>query len=60
MKSKQNSAYKDFWQDKNRFDNSDYAENSPFYDQTDKKVIGKFKEEAYGVVIKEFIGLRSQ
>ena len=41
-------------------DNSDYAENSPFYDKTNKKVSGKFKDEAAGLVIKEFIGLRSE
>ena len=25
--------YKDYFKDKNRFDKSDYAENSPFYDK---------------------------
>ena len=53
-------VYKDFWQDKNKFDNSDYPKDSKFYDETNKKVIGKFKDKAAGVVIKEFIGLRSK
>lgn len=53
-------VYKDFQKDKSMFDNSDYPENSPFYDKSNKKVIGKFKDEAAGLVIKEFIGLRSK
>ena len=53
-----NDVYQDFWNDKNKFDNSDYSENSPFYDKTNKKIIGRFKDETAGLVIKEFIGLR--
>ena len=53
-------VYADFWSDKEKFDNSDYPENSPFFDNTNKKVIGKFKDEAAGVPIVEFIGLRSK
>ena len=53
-------VYSDFWKDKNRFDNSDYSENSPYFDKTNKKVIGKFKDEAAGIPICEFIGLRSK
>ena len=53
-------VYRDFWNDKDKFDNSDYPESSPYFDKTNKKVIGKFKDEAAGLVIKEFIGLRSK
>ena len=53
-------VFKDFWIDRDKFDNSDYPEDSKFYDKTNKKVIGKFKDEAAGLVIKEFIGLRSK
>ena len=53
-------VYADFWSDKDRFDNSDYDEKSPFYNITNKKVIGKFKDEAAGQPIIEFIGLRSK
>ena len=53
-------VYQDFWNDKERFDNSDYPESSPYYDKSNKKVIGKFKDEAAGVPICEFIGLRSK
>ena len=45
---------------KNKFDCSDYTENSQFYDKSNKKVIGKFKDEASGIPITEFIGLRSK
>ena len=50
-------AYKDFFKDTNKFDNSDYPENSPYFNITNKKVIGKFKDEAAGVPVVEFIGL---
>ena len=53
-------VYRDFWNDKDRFDNSDYPENSPYFDKTNKKVIGKFKDEACGIPITEFVGLRSK
>ena len=39
---------------------SDYPEDSKFYDKTNKKVIGKFKDEAAGEIITEFVGLRSK
>ena len=53
-------VYKDFWNDKDKFDNSDYPESSPYFDKTNKKVIGKFKDEAAGIPICEFVGLRSK
>ena len=53
-------VYKNFWNDKDKFDNSDYSESSPYFDKTNKKVIGKFKDEATGVPICEFVGLRSK
>ncbi|XP_068689838.1 uncharacterized protein [Montipora foliosa] len=55
-----NDAYQDFWNDKDKFDNSDYLENSPFYYKINRKVIGKFKDEAAGMPITEFVGLRSK
>ena len=53
-------VYNHFWIDKDKFDNSDYTERSPYFDNTNKKVIGKFKDEAAGVPICEFVGLRSK
>ena len=55
-----NDVYQDFWNDKEKFDNSDYPESSPYFDKTNKKVIGKFKDEANGVPTREFIGLRAK
>ena len=53
-------AYTDFWQNKDKFDNSDYPKESPFYNAVNKKVIGKFKDESAGIPITEFVGLRSK
>ena len=53
-------VYKDFWNDKDMFDNSDYPESSPYYCNVNKKIIGKFKDEACSIPITEFIGLKSK
>ena len=42
------------------WDNSDYPKDSPYYSTHNKKVIGKFKDEAAGMPIIEFVGLRSK
>ena len=55
-----NDVYQDFWNDKDKFDNSDYPQNSPFHYKENEKVIGKFKDEAGGIPITEFVGLRSK
>ena len=53
-------VYQDFFNDKDKFDNSDYSESSPYFDKANKKVIGRFKDEASGIPIIEFVGLRSK
>ena len=53
-------VYQDFLNNKNKFDNSDYPENSPHFNKANKKVIDKFKDEASGIPITEFIGLQSK
>ena len=53
-------VYKDFWNDNEMFDNSNYLENSQYYCNANKKVISKFKDEACGVPIVKFIGLKSK
>ena len=40
--------------------NSDYPKSSKFFYGENKKVIGKFKDEAAGKPIVEFIGLKSK
>ena len=52
--------YKDFWNDKDMFDNSDYSESSPYQRNVNKKIIGKSKDKACGILITEFIGLKSK
>ena len=42
------------------WDNSDYPKDSLHHSAHNKKVIGKFKDEASGVPITEFVGLRSK
>ena len=46
--------------DKKLFDFSGYDKKSAYYDGTNKKVIGKMKDEMSGRAIAEFVGLRSK
>ena len=52
--------YKDFHKWKDLFDFSNYSKDSTFYDDTNKKVIGKMKDEYGGAIIDQFIGLKSK
>jgi len=45
---------------KELFDLSDYPKDHSLYDETNKKVIGKFKNEMNEKFITEFVGLRSK
>ena len=40
------------------FNFSNYSKDSEFFDDTNKKVIGKMKDEYGGVIIDQFIGLK--
>jgi hypothetical protein len=42
------------------FDFSDYPKAHPFYDASNKKVVGKFKDELNSVLPFAFVGLRSK
>lgn len=53
-------AYKDIGGRKELFDFSDYSKDSSFYDPTNKKVPGKFKDECAGKPMGGFVGLRSK
>ena len=41
-------------------DCSNYLKDSKFFDDTNEKVIGKMKDEYGGVIIDQFIGLKSK
>ena len=53
-------VYQDFWNNKEKIDHSDSKDDSKYFDKSNKKVIGKFKDEAAGIPITEFVGLRSK
>ena len=45
---------------KEEFDLASYPKSSPFYDSTKNKVVGKFKDEASGQSITQFVGLKQK
>ena len=57
---KSENIYKEFYKWKDLFDFSNYSKDSKFFDDTNKKVIGKMKDEYGGVIIDQFIGLKSK
>ena len=57
---KTNDVYKDILQMKDKFDLSEYPKDSEMYDPTNKKVIGKFKDEVPVGTITEFVGLKAK
>ena len=50
--------YKDLKQINNHMYCSDYPKDHVNYDVSNKKVLGKFKDEVNGKIIREFIGLK--
>ena len=60
LQSKSKDVYEEFFEHKHSFDLSSYPEDSKFFDETNKKVIGKMKDESEGKVIDEFVGLKSK
>ena len=57
---KSSNIYDECYKHKDLFDFSNYPKDSKFYDDTNKKVINKMKDEASGVIIDEFVGLKSK
>ena len=53
-------VFEEFFKHKHLFDFSNYPKDSKFFDQADKKVIGKMKDKFEGKIIDEFVGLKSK
>ena len=53
-------VYKEFFKHKRLFDFSNYTKDSKFFDEINKKVIGKMKDVSEGKIINEFAGLKSK
>ena len=58
MKSK--NVYEEFYKWKYLFDFSNYSKGSKLFNETNKKVIGKMKDEFAGAIKIEFVGLKSK
>jgi hypothetical protein len=52
--------YEIMYKHKQLFDTSDYSKDHKLFDTVNKKVIGKFKDEANGKPMTEFVGIRSK
>ena len=57
---KSQNVYQEFFKWKGLFDFSNYSKDSKFFDETNKKVIGKTKDEFGGVIVDQFVGLKSK
>ena len=57
---KECEVYEEFFKWKDLFDFSNCSKDSKFFDETNQKVIGKMKDEFGGVVVIEFVGLKSK
>ena len=51
--------YEDMDEMLDEYDTSNYSQDHPLYCTANKKVVGKFKDELGGKLLKEFVGLRS-
>ena len=55
---KTEDVYKDFTNDKEMFDFSNYSTKSKYYDNSNKLVVFEMKDETAGVAIGGFVGLK--
>ena len=57
---KSENVYEEFFEWKDLFDFSTYLKDSKFFNETNKKMIGKMKDEFGGIIVDEFVGLKSK
>ena len=57
---KAKDVYEDFSSNKEMFDFSNYSTKLKYYDNSNKLVIGKMKDETGGVTIEEFVRLKPE
>ena len=57
---KSENFYEEFFKWKDLFNFSNYSKDSRFFDETNKKVIGKMKDQFGVIIIEEFVGLKSK
>ena len=55
---KTHDIYKDFGNDKEMFDFSNYSAKSKYYDNSNKLVVGKMKDKTADVAIEELVELK--
>ena len=60
FENKTEDVCEDFTSDKEIFNFSNYSTKSRYYDDSNKLVIGKMKDETGDVTIEEFVGLKSK
>ena len=58
--TKPKNVYKEFFKLKDLFDFSNYSKDSKFFYEANKKAIGEMKDKFGGVIVIEFVGLKSK
>ena len=59
-KIKSKDVYEEFFKHKHLFAFSNYPKDLKVFDESNKKVIGKMKDQSTGKIISEFVGLKSR
>ena len=54
------NVYEEFFKRQNLFDFSNFSKDLKFCNETNKKVVGKMKDGFGGVIVEEFVGLKSK
>ena len=57
---KSKHVYEEFFKRKDIFDFYNYSKGSRFFNETNKKVIGKMKDEFGGIIVNEYVALKSK